>query len=309
MYVLCLLVFIACSDDENGHKEDSGMSDFEKPFSNLSSDELSHIMEASFPACRDLIADYAIHIFDQRKGLLTRFSFRDLYLNLTPAKYVWNRDKQGFDTLVNTADCIEFYCPFSATDDSQNDLYVVFKYDKQPAATTSSWKYYKDGELIYSSEGQVLDTISRTKDISGPYVHHENIISKRKNTSVIMEEHFFQKEGVCQFLDLSREEYGEKTVLMEYNTVRVRAKYKQYDYLKNMAETLDRKDKSYNKTMTDLYNANMEDAIVVFTNCDEKIGDLIMVDFNYQAFRSIYGCKMKDGTVFNFTINLYANEQ
>ena len=42
-YILCLLVFVACSDDDD--KNEVMMSDFDKPFTSISKSELKEMLQ------------------------------------------------------------------------------------------------------------------------------------------------------------------------------------------------------------------------------------------------------------------------
>lgn len=47
---------------------------------------------------------------------------------------------------------------------------------------------------------------------------------------------------------------------------------------------------------------NMVDAVVVLMDRDEKIGDLVIIECNFGG--AIYGCKMKDGTIYKLDIDI-----
>lgn len=307
---------VACSDnnDNNCDNEvDKVLTDFDKPYSTLSSDELINIMEKNISACRDFILGIFDNInndenndYENKDKIEAYFYYCKIPIDnipkdLKPTINIWNKDKKAFDILENTKGYTEYYFPSSITDDSRNELYAVVKYLVHPVCDTSRVDLYFGEDWIYTGEIQRNNTTKKIISKFGPYT-----LSMMESNIEREFELFVQKEGECSYLSSSWNEDGDLIMLDEFNNLRIWRRIRQIKNIEVIAnKVLDRNDESYNKIMTELYNENMIDAVVVFTDRDEKIGDLTMVSYNKHLNKSIYGCKMQDGSVFTFTFDFY----
>lgn len=307
---------VACSDNndnDNDIEVDKVLTDFDKPYSTLSSDELINIMEKNISACRDFVLGiFGNNNYDENNAhenndkIAAFFYYCNIPINNIPKDpkpitNIWNKDKKAFDISENTKGYTEYYFPSSITDDSRNELYAVVKHLVHPVCDTSRVDLYFGEDWIYTDEIQRYNTKKRIILKFGPYT-----LCMMESSIERESELFVQKEGECSYLSSSWNEDGDLIMLDEFNNVRIWRRIRQIKNIEVIANNvLDRNDESYNKIMTELYNENMIDAVVVFTDRDEKIGDLTMVTYNGHLNKSIYGCKMQDGSVFTFTFSRY----
>lgn len=310
MYVLCLLAFMACSDDD-----DKIITDFDKPFSNLSTDELKTILDNNLFDGEELVREARYYYYNQIAALEHYFDIEieDLLGNdarssdnkaFTGLKFTWNKDKKEIDKTANAAAYLECYCPFSTTDDSRNDLHVIVQRNISEE-THIQLLTYKDDELTLEYDRIFIKGQKMYNSMSGgPYELFSNVEAQKNNSGEIgLLENMCKKSGERSFYYSESVENGDMVHLLECNDIRIRARIQQYKNISELREQFINKldNESYIKFATELLSANMVDAVVVFKDRDEKIGDLVIIECNFSG--AIYGCKMKDGTIHKLDID------
>lgn len=158
LYLLFLLVFAACSDDdklENGQ----AMSDFEKPFTKVPTTELKEILDDSFnrawqeyPAAIDYIEEVIMPLDDalEHYGFYMPQSLRsrseETEKSFVGLKLTWNKATQTLDKTLGTEGFMEVLIPSSLTDDSKNDLRVLI--DVTDKGNRIKVNYYQNGKQV-----------------------------------------------------------------------------------------------------------------------------------------------------------------
>ena len=168
LYMLCLLVFAACSDDDDKNEV---MSDFDKPFTSISKSELKGMLQ-DFWLIDTIIDDYEEgHRMDVIRPIgdaLEKYKV-DINLNnsiirstrstaapvenkFTGMKLTWNPQKQDLDTTINADGFMEILIPYSQTDDSRNNLRIVINGEWSNYTMKEETKFYLDEQLIMTTE-------------------------------------------------------------------------------------------------------------------------------------------------------------
>ena len=290
LYILCLLVFAACSDDDD--KNEVMMSDFDKPFTSISKSELKGMLQ-DFWLIDTIIDDYeeghrldVIHPI--RKALeqykvdinfnnsiirSTRSTAAPVENKFTGMKLTWNPEKHALDTTINADGFMEILIPYSLTNDSQNNLRIVINGEWSAYTMKEETKFYLDGQLIMTTErlynedknGLSVYITENTPPYFYSYKAFENSQAYFPTSEFIV-----RKEGGPSLLQSINLENGNLVLLTECNNLRAHVTVNQYNNFLNLVNQLE---DNNNKLALELWEKNTS-AVIVFTDRDEKIGDL-----------------------------------
>ena len=160
LYILCLFVFVACSDDDDKNEV---ISDFDKPFTSISKSELKEMLQ-DFWLIDTIIDNYFEgHRMDVIRPIdkaleqynvdIEDFSFNTLNSRSTAApvenkfigmKIAWNPKTHALDTTIDADGFIEILIPYSQTDDSRNNLRIVINGEWSNYTTKEETTFYLD---------------------------------------------------------------------------------------------------------------------------------------------------------------------
>ena len=315
LYILCLFVFVACSDDDDKNEV---MSDFDKPFTSISKSELKemlqdfwlidtiidnyfegHRMDVTSPI-EDALDKYNVDIED--------FSFNTLNSRSTAApvenkfigmKIAWNPKTHALDTTIDADGFIEILIPYSQTDDSRNNLRIVINGEWSNYTMKEETTFYLDGQLIMTTErlyNEDKDGLSVCITENTPPYFYSYKASENSQANFPSLEFIVRKEGGPSLLQSVNLENGNLILLTEYNNLRAHIAVNQYNNFQNLANLLED-----NKELAlELCKKNMS-AVIVFTDRDEKIGDLdVYLDEEDDDLPLI--CRFQDGEEFRLPL-------
>ena len=289
LYMLCLLVFAACSDDDDKNEV---MSDFDKPFTSISKSELKGMLQ-DFWLIDTIIDDYEEgHRMDVIRPIgdaLEKYKV-DINLNnsiirstrstaapvenkFTGMKLTWNPQKQDLDTTINADGFMEILIPYSQTDDSRNNLRIVINGEWSNYTMKEETKFYLDEQLIMTTErlyNEDRDGLSVYITENTPPYFYSYKAFENSQANFPTSEFIVRKEGGPSLLQSINLENGNLVLLTEYNNLRAHVTVNQYNNFLNLVNQLEGNN---NKLALELWKKNMS-AVIVFTDRDEKIGDL-----------------------------------
>ncbi len=323
--LLCMLAFAACSDDGN---DTLFVPDDEKPFAPHSSAELRSLMQDNLDQCERQEADfrtYVEQVQDRFAEAMEHYGVDFGFVTITSdfsspqvrsasgnsfvgMKLTWNPDKStpGFDTTINAGAVVEVLFPSSVTDDSKNDLRMVIN---STVAASEKWlesSLYHNGELQMRSSRYVSDTKSEGSVTVPPYsatmrrFRNEGSLS-RFVISSISAEYLLKKEGGASHLFSVLTVGSDMEMKMEYNNIRVRGTINQIGNIYELWSLFeDMGEERANELMGELIGKNLSRAVVVFTDRDQKIGDLELEAFNGNFYDMDWACRFRDGEKFSF---------
>ena len=133
--------------------------------------------------------------------------------------------------------------------------------------------FYLDGQLIMTTErlyNEDKDGLSMCKTENTPPYFYSYKASENSQANFPSLEFIVRKEGGPSLLQSVNLENGNLVLLTEYNNLRAHVTVNQYNNFLNLVNQLE---DNNNKLALELYKKNMS-AVIVFTDRDEKIGDL-----------------------------------
>ena len=317
-YILCLLVFVACSDDDD--KNEVMMSDFDKPFTSISKSELKEMLQ-DFWLIDTIIDDYfeghRMDVVGPIEDALDKydvdiedfFTFNTLNSRSTAApvenkftgmKIAWNPATHALDTTIDADGFIEILIPYSQTDDSRNNLRIVINGEWSNYTMKEETTFYLDGQLIMTTErlyNEDKDGLSVCITENTPPYFYSYKASENSQANFPSLEFIVRKEGGPSLLQSVNLENGNLVLLTEYNNLRAHVTVNQYNNFLNLVNQLE---DNNNKLALELYKKNMS-AVIVFTDRDEKIGDLdVYPDEEDDDLPLI--CRFQDGEEFRLPL-------
>ena len=321
-YILCLLVFVACSDDDD--KNEVMMSDFDKPFTSISKSELKgmlqdfwlidtiiddyfegHRMDVVGPI-EDALDKYDVDIEDffTFNTLNSRSTAAPVENKFTGMKIAWNPATHALDTTIDADGFIEILIPYSQTDDSRNNLRIVINGEWSNYTMKEETMFYLDGQLIMTTErlyNEDKDGLSMCKTENTPPYFYSYKAFENSQANFPTSEFIVRKEGGPSLLQSINLENGNLVLLTEYNNLRAHVTVNQYNNFLNLVNQLE---DNNNKLALELYKKNMS-AVIVFTDRDEKIGDLdVYPDEEDDNLPLI--CRFQDGEEFRLPLIFFS---
>lgn len=323
MYALCLLAFAACNDDD----DEKVITDFDKPYGNHTPAELIELINGNIRSCEELYKEIKEHTRETETKLQDVIDHYGLEIPIhslarsaapetsettgfTGVRLTWNRQKHDFDTTIDANGFMTALLPSSLTDDSRNDLEFVLTVDRRSSGLHVSQKVFKDGQLLSALTRQETNTNSgKTIGLTGeypPYYMHtkhmipsDDIVSRIRYATI--NEINYSKEGGSSYLLRLDSMENNADITMEYNNVRLRAKFLQLNNIVTLLNyVLDQDDESNLKMCEELIRANTRQNVVVFTDRDEKIGEWLMTIREKEDDTDSWTCTFKDGTEHKF---------
>ena len=316
LYILSLLVFVACSDDDD--KNEVMTSDFDKPFTSISKSELKGMLQ-DFWLIDTIIDDYfegyrqdvvgpIEDALDKYDVDIEDFSFNTLNSRSTAApvenkftgmKLAWNPTTHALDTTIDADGFMEILIPYSLTNDSRNNLRIVINGEWSNYTMKEETKFYLDGQLIMTTErlyNEDKDGLSVCITENTPPYFYSYKASENSQSNFPSLEFIVRKEGGPSLLQSVNLENGNLVLLTEYNNLRAHIAVNQYNNFQNLANLLED-----NKELAlELCKKNMS-AVIVFTDRDEKIGDLdVYLDEEDDDLPLI--CRFQDGEEFRLPL-------
>ena len=316
LYMLCLLVFAACSDDDDKNEV---MSDFDKPFTSISKSELKEMLQ-DFWLIDTIIDDYfeghRMDVVGPIEDALDKydvdiedfFTFNTLNSRSTAApvenkftgmKLAWNPTTHALDTTIDADGFMEILIPYSLTDDSRNNLRIVINGEWSNYTMKEETTFYLDGQLIMTTAhlyNEDKDGLSVCITENTPPYFYSYKASENSQAYFPSLEFIVRKEGGPSLLQSVNLENGNLVLLTEYNNLRAHIAVNQYNNFQNLANLLED-----NKELAlELCKKNMS-AVIVFTDRDEKIGDLdVYLDEEDDDLPLI--CRFQDGEEFRLPL-------
>lgn len=326
-YILCLLVFVACSDDDD--KNEVMMSDFDKPFTSISKSELKGMLQ-DFWLIDTIIDDYEEgHRMDVIRPIgdaLEKYKV-DINLNnsiirstrstaapvenkFTGMKLTWNPQKQDLDTTINADGFMEILIPYSLTDDSRNDLRIVVNNEwNNNNNRRNEITYYRDGQLIINIENYINseEGIEYSNENIPPYFFSYKSTFKNNtyNNATTMQstEITIRKEGGRSLFQSINMENGNASFLTECNNLRAHVTMNNYNNILQLLQRL-RGNDNIDKLAFEILKKNMS-GVIVFADRDEKIGDLdVYPDEEDDNLPLI--CRFQDGEEFRLPLIFFS---
>ena len=319
LYALCLLAFAACNDDD----DEKVITDFDKPYGNHTPAELIELINGNIHSCEELYKEINEHMRETDTNLQDVIDHYGLEMPIyslarsaapetsattgfTGVRLTWNRQKQDFDTTIDANGFMTALLPSSVTDDSRNDLEFVFAVDHSPGLYVSQ-KTFKDGQLLCALTRQETNsgkTTGMTGEYPPYYMHIEHTISSSDIVSrarYTINEINYSKEGGSSYLFRLDSTENDANITMEYNNVRLRSKFLQFNNIVSLLNNVLGQDDERTLDMCDeLFQANMRQNVVVFTDRDEKIGEWRMIIRRSGDKSDNWICTFKDGTEHKF---------
>ena len=314
LYMLCLLVFAACSDED---EKNEAISDFDKPFTSISKSELKEMLQ-DFWLIDTIIDDYeeghrpdVIRPIDKaleqynvdinfNNNIIrsTRSTAAPVENKFTGMKLTWNPQKQDLDTTINADGFMEILIPYSLTDDSRNDLRIVVNNEwNNNNNRRNEITYYRDGQQIISIENylNMEEGIEYSNENIPPYsISYKYTFKNNTHTPSSLQsvEITIQKEGGPFLFRSINMENGNTSLLTECNNLRAHITMNNYNNIQHLLELL-RGNDNIDKLAFEILKKNMS-GVIVFTDRDEKIGDLdLFFDEEDNEFPLI--CRFQDG--------------
>lgn len=324
LYALCLLAFAACNDDD----DEKVITDFDKPYGNHTPAELIELINGNIHSCEELYKEINEHMRETDTKLQDVIDHYGLEMPIyslarsaapetsattgfTGVRLTWNRQKQDFDTTIDANGFMTALLPSSVTDDSRNDLEFVFAVDHSSGLRVTQ-KTFKDGQLLCALTRQETNS-GKTTGMTGeypPYYMHtkrtipsDDIVSRIQYA--VVNEINYSKEGGSSYLLRVDSMENNANIMMEYNNVRLRAKFLQFNNIFTLLNNVLGQDDERTLDMCDeLIRANMRPNVVVFTDRDEKIGEWRMTIRGNEDNTEGWICTFKDGTEHKFPLLL-----
>ena len=321
-YILCLLVFVACSDDDD--KNEVMMSYFDKPLTSISKSELKgmlqdfwlidtiiddyfegHRMDVVGPI-EDALDKYDVDIEDffTFNTLNSRSTAAPVENKFTGMKIAWNPATHALDTTIDADGFIEILIPYSQTDDSRNNLRIVINGEWSNYTMKEETKFYLDEQLIMTTErlyNEDRDGLSVYITENTPPYFYSYKAFENSQANFPTSEFIVRKEGGPSLLQSINLENGNLVLLTEYNNLRAHVTVNQYNNFLNLVNQLEGNN---NKLALELWKKNMS-AVIVFTDRDEKIGDLdVYPDEEDDNLPLI--CRFQDGEEFRLPLIFFS---
>jgi len=311
LYMLCLLVFAACSDDDDKNEV---MSDFDKPFTSISKSELKGMLQ-DFWLIDTIIDDYEEgHRMDVIRPIgdaLEKYKV-DINLNnsiirstrstaapvenkFTGMKLTWNPQKQDLDTTINADGFMEILIPYSQTDDSRNNLRIVINGEWSNYTMKEETKFYLDEQLIMTTErlyNEDRDGLSVYITENTPPYFYSYKAFENSQANFPTSEFIVRKEGGPSLLQSINLENGNLVLLTEYNNLRAHVTMNNYNNILQLLQRL-RGNDNIDKLAFEILKKNMS-GVIVFADRDEKIGDLDLF-FDEEDDELPLICRFQDG--------------
>ena len=310
--MLCLLVFAACSDDDDKNEV---MSDFDKPFTSISKSELKgmlqdfwlidtiiddyfegHRMDVVGPI-EDALDKYDVDIEDffTFNTLNSRSTAAPVENKFTGMKIAWNPATHALDTTIDADGFIEILIPYSQTDDSRNNLRIVINGEWSNYTMKEETKFYLDEQLIMTTErlyNEDIDGLSVYITENTPPYFYSYKAFENSQANFPTSEFIVRKEGGPSLLQSINLENGNLVLLTEYNNLRAHVTMNNYNNILQLLQRL-RGNDNIDKLAFEILKKNMS-GVIVFADRDEKIGDLDLF-FDEEDDELPLICRFQDG--------------
>ncbi|MGL5682305.1 MAG: hypothetical protein ACRDDZ_04515 [Marinifilaceae bacterium] len=322
IYLLMLLAWGACSKDSDSNLIVEPLHDFEKPFSKAPKEELKQTLSKAltenskhYSETLELMSETSYKLWSVANfygvsdlmgmPLQTRQQIQTENLTfLKGLKLTWNPQYAKFDTLISSAATMEYILPMTIEDDSKNELSLL--YYNVNGRKEFNWKH--NGVVILKE----AEVIKHHNTPTGPYMssYFESSLDKYTFIGQSSLDTFSMellKDGITIVASKDIRSPYDISSCYQYGGIRFHFTIKNYNVLNDLImEVLDSNvtDAEKEIMITELYKSYCSDNVVVYADKDEKLCDLINIQYKPIEGKHMiqFTVQFEDGEVMTYLV-------
>ncbi|MGL5682306.1 MAG: hypothetical protein ACRDDZ_04520 [Marinifilaceae bacterium] len=309
LYIGLLLFAVACGKDDAETLQPE-LSDLEKPYTTLSNDEVKKLIEEASAAVRaefTVATDTISYNLEKYREVINHYEApiyglggdRTTKSEPMGLKYTWNANTRNFDLTLCAGNQRVISMPSSIENGNVNDFSIINNYYNRNGFDNSmEWK--KNDKIVYGSrEFQETSDIMTgyTKQYNEDYALEFKVTHSKQNMNQTVL--FTRRENQLFHLSMSIIDKSLQASI-EFSNLRLRLTINNFTDLESLRDLLYNSgtgmdSEKVSELLGIIYNNNITESVIVFTDRDEKIGE-----FLYPDKPDVITVRLKDGELFEF---------